>query len=348
MELLESEYITSLQNLFVEQVNKGHIPSIEYMSSLGHTENEIESFNEYYYDITSMEFIMDFLNDKVTELIFHSPSYLQKLGGNDQKQIIDVKDWQLRLDIFALKSQQTWNHKTPFCSFSTIIGKHDFRATLVHYSLSHKQSSKLFLRKHSESIIPLEAFNVQDDLKNKLECFIATKKSVLISGSTGSGKTSILNSVLNFTPDTDHTIIIEDTFEIQHNKTLTTRLLSEESTHKSMTKYLEYAMRMSPDRIILGEMRGAEVVPFILGLNTGHKGMLSTVHANNASDALHRLAMLFTLYSEQDGLDYNFILKLITQNIDYVIHMENKQIKEIIEVYSCENGNVYFEDILNM
>jgi Flp pilus assembly CpaF family ATPase len=100
---------------------------------------------------------------------------------------------------------------------------------------------------------------------------------------------------------------------------------------------------MSPDRLIVGEMRSNEVVPFMLAMNTGHKGLMSTIHANSGVDALLRIALLFSLYSENHEIDFSLITKLTCKNIDYVIHMENKIIKEICRVIGAEGETPFYE-----
>ena len=101
---------------------------------------------------------------------------------------------------------------------------------------------------------------------------------------------------------------------------------------------------MRPDRIILGEMRSHEVIPFLLAMNTGHKGLMSTLHANSAVDAIKRVAQLFCLYQGGD-MNYPLVLKLASANVDVVIHLENKRVKEVIEVLSSEAENVYFNEL---
>ena len=110
----------------------------------------------------------------------------------------------------------------------------------------------------------------------------------------------------------------------------------------SLDKLLTYSLRMSPDRIILGEIRSEEILTFILGMNTGHKGIISSIHANNAKDALNRLAMLYSTYANSN-INYAMVLKLICSNIDYVVYIENKKIVEIIEVFGSEGMNVFFD-----
>jgi Flp pilus assembly CpaF family ATPase len=102
---------------------------------------------------------------------------------------------------------------------------------------------------------------------------------------------------------------------------------------------------MRPDRIILGEMRSVEVTPFILSMNNGHKGLMSTIHSSSAKDSLARVALLFSLYSDNQNIDYTLIMKLICSNIDCVIHIEDKRVKEVIRVLGSNGEVPYFEDL---
>lgn len=95
--------------------------------------------------------------------------------------------------------------------------------------------------------------------------------------------------------------------------------------------------------MILGEMRSHEVVPFMMAMNTGHKGLMGTLHASSAADALNRVALLFSLYGGEANLDYDKVMELICRNLEYVIFMENKKVKEIIHVLGSEKGVPFFE-----
>ena len=104
------------------------------------------------------------------------------------------------------------------------------------------------------------------------------------------------------------------------------------------------SLRMSPDRIVVGEMRSDEVEPFLLAMNTGHKGLLSTIHANNAVDTLHRIALMFKVYSAKD-LAFDLVLKLAATNIDAVVYLKNKKVVEIIQVFGSEQSNIFFDTL---
>ena len=144
----------------------------------------------------------------------------------------------------------------------------------------------------------------------------------------------------------EHHVIIEDVAEIDGDISNTTHLLSHSSSGKSLNDYCTYALRMSPKRIFLGEIRSEEIVPFLLAMNTGHKGMMTTIHANNAKDTLLRLSTLFSIFSSsKNGIEFNQVLKLICQCVDNVVFVENKEVTEIIEVYGSEGDNPIYSTI---
>jgi Flp pilus assembly CpaF family ATPase len=171
---------------------------------------------------------------------------------------------------------------------------------------------------------------------------VRDKKNILIAGSTGSGKTTLVNSLISNIPKSDHVLVLEDTKELISPHEHTTRLLSNTDHNQSLDTLLTYGLRISPQRIILGEMRSHEVQTFILAMNTGHNGMMTTLHANSAKDSISRAAMMFMMYGNSN-LSYEMALKLICQNIDHVIYIENKKIIEIIDVYGSEKSNIFFD-----
>ena len=282
------------------------------------------------------------------ELIFHSNIELQKLS-NDKKEIININnltldDYQLSIEVFALKNNISWNFSEPFVSFRAAICHQEFRVTLVHHSTSANRISKIFLRLLQKENPRLSLFEEDKGNRDFLAELIKLKKNILISGSTGSGKTTFLRALLSEISKDEHVIVLEDTHEILSFSPHQTSFLSQENTaKKSLKDYCAYALRMSPDRLIVGEMRSTEVVPFMLAMNTGHRGLMSTIHANSAVDALSRIALLFSLYAENKEIDFSLITKLVCKNIDYVIHMENRKILEICRVIGSEGEIPYYE-----
>ena len=158
-----------------------------------------------------------------------------------------------------------------------------------------------------------------------------------------------MRSLINLIDHHEHLIVLEDTYEILNAHPGQTSLLAnKEQANKSLKDYCAYSLRMSPDRLIVGEMRSTEVVPFLLAMNTGHKGLMSTIHASSAVDALARISLLFSLFSEGSDISFSLVTKLVCKNVDYVIHMEHKKIIEICRVIGSEGETPFYERVYSI
>ena len=304
----------------------------------------------WFKQVHNQEFISPFLAMEFTEIIFHSHESLQIIGLHEKKtfEIHDLghSDFQTSLEVLSLKAQVSWNYKEPFTSFNVIINNQNLRATLIHHSTSANFKSKLFLRKIQNDTPVLEMFKLEDSVQALLKNIIKDKGNILISGGTGSGKTTLMRSLINLIDHKEHLIVLEDTYEILNAHPGQTSLLAnKEQANKSLKDYCAYSLRMSPDRLIVGEMRSTEVVPFLLAMNTGHKGLMSTIHASSAVDALSRISLLFSLFSEGSDISFSLVTKLVCKNIDYVIHMEHKKIVEICRVIGSEGETPFYERV---
>lgn len=136
---------------------------------------------------------------------------------------------------------------------------------------------------------------VPEEMVEVLRGAVRERKNILISGATGTGKTTLLNALANEIPDEERVLIIEDTAEIRLKKPHVISSESQSSTHKQEISFdilLKAALRHRPDRIILGEVRGAEARTLLDAMNTGHDGTLTTVHASSTEGALRRVASL--------------------------------------------------------
>jgi pilus assembly protein CpaF len=156
---------------------------------------------------------------------------------------------------------------------------------------------------------------------------VTARRSVLISGGTGSGKTTLLNALSGFVGEGERVVTIEDAAELRLRRDHVVRLESrppsvEGRGEVTVRDLLRNALRMRPDRIVIGEVRGAEALDLLTALNTGHEGALSTVHANSPADALARLETLALMAGV--GLPHESIAVQIRRGIDLVVQLERR------------------------
>jgi pilus assembly protein CpaF len=173
-----------------------------------------------------------------------------------------------------------------------------------------------------------------------LESAVAGRRSVLISGGTGSGKTTLLNALSSFIPPGERVVTIEDAAELRLQQPHVVRLESRPASVEgrgevTVRDLLRNALRMRPDRIVIGEVRGAEALDLLTALNTGHAGALSTVHANSPADALARLETLALMAGL--GLPHEAIAEQVQRGIELVVQLERgrdggRQVTEVAEV----------------
>jgi pilus assembly protein CpaF len=173
---------------------------------------------------------------------------------------------------------------------------------------------------------------------------VAARRSVLVSGGTGSGKTTLLNALSSFIAPRERVVTIEDAAELRLQQPHVVRLESrsagvEGRGEVTIRDLLRNALRMRPDRIVIGEVRGVEALDLLTALNTGHGGALSTVHANSPGDALRRLETLALMAGV--GLPYAAIAEQVQRGIDLVVHIErrsdgSRRVAEIADVSGME------------
>ncbi len=150
--------------------------------------------------------------------------------------------------------------------------------------------------------------------------------NLLISGGTSSGKTTLLNVLADAIPKEERILIIEDTAELHLRKPHVVSAETQTDTHKKPVTFddlLKAALRHRPDRIILGEIRGTEARTFLDALNTGHRGSLSTIHANGAENALRRLAQL-AMRGSGGGVPLHDVEEECARSIDLIVHVMNQ------------------------
>ncbi len=329
---------------FIFNLSKGRILQLSEFFQFNEDEDPLcqKLLGRWYKKITELTFLPSITEDTQEIAIHNALNIIVKERNQEYELESDLtqNDLELVFELIALNQKVNWNYKEPFASFYSKIQNHATRISLIHHSASSDKYSKMFIRVLNQNVIPLTDYTSRPDFFTNA---VLSKKNILIAGATGSGKTTFTNSLLSLIPKNEHTVLIEDTQELIAPHALTTKLLTEDSnSQKTMNAYLTYTLRMSPKRIILGELRGKEVESYLLAMNTGHNGLLSTIHANSALDSIYRFALLFKIYSNNE-LSFELILKLITKNIDYVCFIKNKKLKEVIEIFGSEKEEVYYD-----
>lgn len=164
------------------------------------------------------------------------------------------------------------------------------------------------------------------ELARVLEDAVMNRQNILISGGTGTGKTTLLNLLANFIPQDERILVIEDTAEIQISSPNLVRFEArreqEEIPAVTIRDLLKASLRHRPDRILLGEIRGAEAFDLLQLLNTGHSGTISTVHANSALQALSRFTSC-VLQSNVE-LPYRAVKSNIADSLNLLVHVERR------------------------
>ena len=189
-------------------------------------------------------------------------------------------------------------------------------------------------------------------LRDELGAAVGARRSILISGGTGSGKTTLLNALSAFVDPSERVITIEDAAELRLRQPHVVRLESRPANVEgrglvTIRDLLRNALRMRPDRIVIGEVRGAEALDLLMALNTGHEGALSTVHANSPEDALRRIETLALMAGV--GLPHDAIREQLGRGIDLVVHLArlgdgSRRVVEVGEVVRAA-GSVGVRDL---
>ena len=211
----------------------------------------------------------------------------------------------------------------------------------------------LTIRKFSKTPMTIEKLieyeSLTQDIADKLELLVKAKYNIFISGGTGSGKTTFLNALSNYIPKDERVITIEDSAELQiagidNLVSLETRNANVAGAGEiTIRDLIKSSLRMRPERIIVGEVRGGEALDMLQAMNTGHDGSLSTGHANSTEDMLSRLETM--VLQGAAGLPLDAIRQQIASAVDIIIHLsrlrdKSRKTVEITEVLGLEDGRI--------
>jgi pilus assembly protein CpaF len=193
----------------------------------------------------------------------------------------------------------------------------------------------------------LEAGSFDESMCRYLRLAMLNRFNLIVSGGTGSGKTTLLNAVSNFIPPDDRIVSIEDTAELQINSSHWVALeaphrFAKDAEPLTMSRLVKNALRMEPQRLIVGEVRdGAAAEALLTAANTGHSGILSTIHANSALDTIDRLTNLAA--SGFAAIPYEHVQRQVRNNLDVIVHAQKtpRHGRRIVEIAELDGGEFH-------
>ena len=214
------------------------------------------------------------------------------------------------------------------------------------------RSSTITIRKFRKDRYSLDSLVEAGALDRRMTEFVSAcvtyRRNILVSGGTGAGKTTLLNAISAYIPRNERIVTIEDPLELALQKP---HVIAMEARPADMTgsheitqrDLLRNALRMRPDRIIVGEIRGVEAFDMLQAMNTGHDGSLSTVHANTARDALARVENMVLMAGLQ--LPIRAIREQVASALDLIVHIERdsegvRRVVDITEVVGMEGDHL--------
>jgi pilus assembly protein CpaF len=306
-----------------------------------------------YNSFRGYDVLQPLIDDKtITEIMVnnHKEIFIERHGKTTQVDI-QFEDEQRLEDIIqsiVSKVDRVVNESTPIVDARMQDGS---RVNVVLPPIALK-GAVITIRKFPEKPLTIENLIDYDSITQEaadfLQKLVISKYNIFIGGGTGSGKTTFLNVLSNFIPTDERIVTMEDSAELQiHNVpnlvSLETRNANTEGKGEiSIRELIKTSLRMRPDRIIVGEVRGEEALDMLQAMNTGHDGSISTGHANSTKDMLSRLE---TMVLNGANLPVEVIRKQISSAIDIFIHLmrlrdNSRKVVAISEVLGVENGEV--------
>ncbi len=309
-------------------------------------------------DIVGYGPIEEFLRDKeVTEIMVNNPStiFVEKFGKIQKtpKVFIDENHLLRIIDKIVSKIGRRVDEASPYVDARLPDGS---RVNIIIGPLA-LNGPVMTIRKFSADPFTVEDLIQMGTCSRKLSDFMKAcvkgRINILISGGTGTGKTTLLNVVSSFIPNDERIITIEDAAELQLNQTHVIRLESRPPNIEGkgavvIRDLVRNALRMRPDRIVVGEVRGGEALDMLQAMNTGHDGSLSTVHANSPRDVLSRLETMVLMAGV--NLPVRAIREQISSAINLIVHMSRlkdgtRKILKVAEVQGMEGEIITLQDI---
>lgn len=343
-QLSDDDLISEIENIVDEQT-RGQYFSIQ---------QRVDLVQQVYSSIRGFGILDSIIaDDSITEVMINGPEnvFIEKAGK--VRRIDSTFESQRKLEdiiqrIVGLAGREV-NQSNPICDTHLPDGSR-VNVVLPPISLC---GPILTIRKFSKTPMTIEKLiqygSITQEIADKLELLVHAKYNIFISGGTGSGKTTFLNALSNYIPKDERVITIEDSAELQI--TGVDNLVSLETRNAnasgagaiSIRDLIKSSLRMRPERIVVGEVRGGEALDMLQAMNTGHDGSLSTGHANSTEDMLSRLETM--VLQGAAGLPLEAIRSQIGSAIDIIIHLsrlrdKSRKTMEITEVVGYKNGEI--------
>lgn len=312
-------------------------------------------------DILGLGRLDPYLKDpEITEIILNGTkkAYVERQGTLQEVPVSISTEEEIRtlMDRILSPLAKHVDEASPMCDARLPDGSR-INMVLPPISLS---GPLITIRKFKPKMSKLEDWvelgTLSQDLAFLLKRLVQERKNIMISGGTSSGKTTLLNILSSYISDDERLITIEDAAELKlwqpHTVSLETRAANIEGQGEiSMRKLIQNALRMRPDRLIIGECRGPEALDMLCALNTGHEGCLTTCHSNSPRDTFKRLETLALMADV--ALPLQAIRELMVSAIHYIVHLKRlpqgkRMLTDVVKVCGLEGDTLITEPIFHL
>ncbi len=307
-------------------------------------------FEDVIREIKGFSFLDTYLrDDDITEIMINSPScgYIEKCGELRQIEFQSSRENLIKLIHKIISfSGSKFDKLNPIADAWLDDGS---RVNAIMPPVS-ADGPCITIRKFSKSEIDVHDFSKSNEQVEIVKCGLAKEKNIVVAGSTSSGKTTLLNALINSVPLSQRIISIEETAELKlshpHHVRLVSRSANSEGVGEiTMADLVKTSLRMRPDRLVVGEVRSTEAFDLIQAMNTGHSGSMCTIHANGPKEVLQRIASLAMF--AHNGLDYQPLFDQVVFAIDLIIFVSKnaKGDRKISGIYEITRSSEKYQII---
>lgn len=332
-------YVEVISDAIVEMgVNITHdvIDEVVRKFRLSPTQAEyIELITKVTSNLTGYGELEPLITSDTTDLLINSPTevWMQDRDGLKLTNISFASELHVRrlAGRLALRGRQRLDEALPFVDALLPDGAR-LHAIIPPLALGNTAISLRFPKSNGIDIQDWkDDSNLSEESLKLLDEVVSGTKSSIICGTTGAGKTALLRSILAKRPCDQRVIVIEDVSELNIQRVNTVQLQARQPNTEgigfvSSQTLVRQSLRMRPDSIVIGEIRGEEIIDFLLAISSGHSGSISTIHSHDTTTLRNRVALL----AQIAGFSRSFALDLFEDSIDVVIHVENRLGKRII------------------